>query len=251
MEEAMVRGTRWAVLLAWLVLACAGGDGIRLQAMPETREDYLRYVSFEAPGNENVLLRWRDDDFPLKVYLGEPPAQLFEDPAAVRAATREAVEVWTDAARPGIPRFEFVATAGEADIPINWAAQAASKEVLAHCYYHLNVFQRRFGVAQILMTGSDFTGRVETLKRVRLTLMHEMGHALGFGGHSPNPEDVMYGWGLREDGPKDIAAATELARQGEIPGTVATEPSERDRETLRLLYAKPPGARIGGARQAY
>ena len=244
--------TRRTALMAGvgLALACAGGEGVRLTAVPEERADYLRYVSFEAPGNVNVLLRWRDDEQPLKVFLAEPPRDLFGDAAAMGAALRAGVEAWTDAAGPGIPRFEFVPTAGEADIPINWAEEAASNQVLAHCFFELNLLQRRFGVAQILVTGSDRGGRLETAERVRLTVMHEMGHALGFGGHSPNPGDVMYGFG-GEAGQEDLETATERARRGEIPSSVATELSARDRETLRLLYAKPPGARIGGARQAY
>jgi predicted Zn-dependent protease len=64
-----------------------------------------------------------------------------------------------------------------------------------------------------------------------------MGHALGLGGHSPNPEDLMYGF-------IDTQAP---AAGSEEPG----ELTARDRETLRLLYRRPMGARVSGARRAY
>jgi predicted Zn-dependent protease len=55
-----------------------------------------------------------------------------------------------------------------------------------------------------------------------------MGHALGLAGHSPDPGDIMYGGGLSR--------------------STATDLSERDRETLRLLYSRPVGSRVVGAR---
>jgi predicted Zn-dependent protease len=54
-----------------------------------------------------------------------------------------------------------------------------------------------------------------------------MGHALGIGGHSPDPGDIMY------------ARASKTASNGL---------SERDRATLAELYARPIGARVAGGR---
>jgi predicted Zn-dependent protease len=57
-------------------------------------------------------------------------------------------------------------------------------------------------------------------------MLHEMGHALGIWGHSPDPGDTMY------------ARVTH-----ETP-----QLSDRDRNTLRKLYARPIGSRVAGAR---
>jgi predicted Zn-dependent protease len=56
-----------------------------------------------------------------------------------------------------------------------------------------------------------------------------MGHALGFAGHSPHAADVMY------------AHLNPETRSGL---------SERDRATLRALYAKPNGHRVTGPKRA-
>ena len=59
------------------------------------------------------------------------------------------------------------------------------------------------------------------------TVLHEMGHALGIGGHSPDPADIMY---------------------AQASATASAGLSERDRATLAELYARPIGSRIVGGR---
>jgi predicted Zn-dependent protease len=64
----------------------------------------------------------------------------------------------------------------------------------------------------------------DTIYRV---VLHEMGHALGLGGHSEEPEDIMF---------------------GSING-LARGLSERDRDTLKELYSRPIGSRITAAKR--
>jgi hypothetical protein len=181
---------------------------------------------------------------PLKVHVPEPPEGLFEDPKAVWAAANSGVLAWSDAARPGLPAFEFVASAPEADIPLAWADTSPSYSV-AHCFYNVRILQRRFGVAQIVVTGRFRDGTEADPEVIREVVIHEMGHALGLGGHSPNPEDAMYGF---LDGP-----STNLPEfiSDQIPRRVGRGLTARDRETIRLLYERPIGARMTGARRAY
>lgn len=87
-------------------------------------------------------------------------------------------------------------------------------------------FQPRFGVARILVTARWSGGRVADLHDVHRVLLHEMGHALGLGGHSPRPGDIMY--------PSISQAGRGL--------------SERDRATLAALYGLPIGRRVTGAK---
>jgi len=237
------RGVASGLSLVMAVSASLGCSG-RLLANPDDRADYLRFVSFEGPGHEHVLLHWPREKMPLKVYLPRPPNRLFDDPDAMWTAAREGVSRWTDAASPGLPGFVFVDSAPEADIPIAWA-QTSGYFSVAHCFYHVDVLDKRFGVAQIVVTGRYRDGTPAPLDFVREVVTHEMGHALGLAGHSPNREDAMYGFGAPDHAnlPKAIEA--------QIPKRVGEGLSQRDRETLRLLYERPVGARNTDAARAY
>jgi predicted Zn-dependent protease len=205
-----------------LYLACAA---------PQQRrsDDYLRYVGFDLPFNENVLLHWSRQQMPLHVHLPDPPEGFYTDPEAVRDVVREGVTDWSDVAGPGLPSFVFVETPGAADIQIAWALESPDPSwYIAHCVYSQTVESKQFGVDRILVTAR--WGRREfSLDMLYATLLHEMGHALGLGGHSPNPADVMYARGFPEARPAL---------------------SERDRATLRVLYAKPNGHRVTAPKRA-
>ena len=164
---------------------------------------------------------------PLNIHLQTPPEAAFEDPIALLDVVRDGITDWTDVAGPGIPRFEFVDNMGDADIPIVWEAEPSGGWYIAHCVYDIKQMQGRFGVSRILLTGKMRQGVPASLEDVYLTMLHEMGHALGLG-HSPASGDVMY--------------------VGGIWYLESPELSARDRETLRLLYARPVGSRVTGAR---
>ena len=76
--------------------------------------------------------------------------------------------------------------------------------------------------------GGTGDGSLADLHNLYAAMLHEMGHALGLGGHSPERADIMY--------PRVRRSAEEGL-------------SRRDRNTLRALYTRPVGARIHGARR--
>ena len=204
------------------------GCGTHLFAQPDTAQDYLAYVAFESPDHLGLLLHWPERKMPLKVYLPPPPEGWFADSDAVVEATRRAVTDWTDVAAPGVPSFEFVGKASDADIPIMWADVSPSWSV-AHCMFRVDFPTRRFAVENVLITAWYRDGSQVSAFDLHRTLRHEMGHALGIAGHSPNPDDIMYA----------------LA-----PGK-SMQLTDRDRETLRKLYAKPNGTVLAGTRRVY
>ncbi|MDJ0786263.1 MAG: matrixin family metalloprotease [Myxococcota bacterium] len=214
--------------LALLALLLVGCTSPILSGARDTAPDtYLKWVSFEMLGNENVVLRWPTRKMPLRVYLPPAPGGLFEDPAAIEAAVREGVLGWADVVEPGVPSFTFVDSLGAADIPIVWAEEPDGDWYVAHCAYDIGQRTRRFGVSRILVTGRWADGHVADGAQVQQVVLHEMGHALGLGGHSPDPEDIMY----PSVSPRETSGL-----------------SERDRATLQALYALPIGKRISGAR---
>ena len=125
-----------AALAAALLLGCASDA-------PPSGDDYLRYSAYETDMNEHMLLRWPDRRMPLKVYLPAPPAGLVDGSEAVLDVVREGFTDWTDAAAPGVPRFEFVESAGRADVPVVWAVESNGEWYIAYCAMDVGVSARR------------------------------------------------------------------------------------------------------------
>lgn len=209
---------RLAAALAVVLLGCAAGS-------PPPGDDYLRFTAWETPGGEHILLRWQARKMPLKVHLPAPPAGMVDDSEAVLEAVRDGFTDWTDVVEPGVPSFAFVDDPRVADIPVVWEAAPDGDWYIAHCAMDVDYQPVRFGVSRILIT-TEWQGATWSLQDLYETLLHEVGHALGLL-HSPNRADIMFA------GKADARAL-----------------SERDRATLRKLYALPIGHRVAGARSA-
>jgi hypothetical protein len=227
---------RWALhglLLVMLAasftmsISCASG-GADARKRPAQKDNYLRWVAFEFPFNENFLLHWPKRKMPLRIYLPTPPPGLFADPEAIHDAVRAGVMDWTGVAGPGLPRFAFVDAIEDADIPIVWFEEPDGDWYIAHCAYDVGWRTKRFGISRIIVTGRWGDGRIATRDEIHTTILHEMGHALGLGGHSPDPGDVMY---------------------PSISGSIGEGLSDRDRATLKALYARGSGARMNKAKR--
>lgn len=216
-------GSRLAPLLAAAtLLACAGG------AARAPRADYLRYVAVQVPINEHVVIRWQAREMPLRVHLPLPPDGLFPDPEVIQTSVRDGVTDWTDVAAPGLPSFTFVDDPRDADIHVVWSEQPSGDWFVAFCAPNVDVMQRKLmRPTHVLVTGRWQDGQLADLHDIHAVMLHEVGHALGLLGHSPDPADIMY--------PR-------------APRTAGATITARDRETLRKLYEKPVGTQVGGAR---
>jgi hypothetical protein len=152
------------------------GCGTHLFAQPDRAQDYLAYAAFESPDHLGLLLHWPERAMPLKVYLPSPPRGWFADSDAVVEATPRAVTDWTDVAGPGVPSFEFVGKASDADIPILWwdAPPNSSFASIAHCAWRIDFPTRRFGVENVLVTARERGGTQVSVEDLHRTLLHEM-----------------------------------------------------------------------------
>lgn len=193
---------------------------------PSRRPDYLRSVLFMGEGRSRaVVMRWHERQMPLKIHLPLPPPGQFEHPSEVMETVRRGVVEWSDVVKEGVPSFEFVGNTENADIPIVWA-ESSSGWWVAFASYYVTPGNNVFRVDRILIAARYPNGQLATENELYLTTIHEVGHALGLMGHSPDPSDVMY-----EKGRWDSIGLT-----------------SRDKETLRALYGRSIGSRVAGAR---
>jgi len=210
-------------VLALLVLACAGiGTSEEGDA---TSPDYFRYAAFDGPLGEAVVSRWEKRKMPLRVHLPPPPVGLYDDADEVYDYVRDGVLDWTDVVEPGVPSFEFVDDVAGADIPFQWDIESTLESQIAYCQSYVQPKTYRFSVESCLVTGR-WLGTVASLDQIHAMVLHEMGHALGILGHSPEPQDIMF-------------AIVDAEQDGL---------SDRDRATLKKLYERPIGSRVAGAR---
>jgi hypothetical protein len=249
----LVLPARARAALPLLPLLLANGCGVRRVAEPDERPDYLRYVAFDLGRRQFMLLHWEDHEMPLRVHLPAPPSGLLPDPAAIQESARQGILAWTDVASPGIPAFAFVDAAGDAQLPVVWAEEAIGRPI-AQCAYSPTTFSGRLRIDQILVTGRRRDGSLATPEEVRLTVMHETGHALGLSGHSPNPDDIMYPFaGVAGENPPSATQPDAAAASTPQPPHRSTAQglSARDRATLQKLYAKPNRTRVPNPKSVY
>ncbi len=182
------------------------------------------------PFNETILLHWPKSAMPLRVQLPAPPPELFTDPDAVLTTVEAAIRAWFNVAAPGIPSFVFVETARESDIRVAWAEEPGGGWYGAYCSDdQAKLRMRRFGVDYLLISGRKSKGGAEASPQLlHAVVLHEVGHALGLGGHSTSAADIMYG--------------------SITPGFDYTL-SASDRLTLSKLYSSPIGKRVVGAKR--
>ena len=178
-----------------------------LLAVPS--EDYFDRITVASDGRITHF-----QQMPISVYVErvQPPQSDYE------ATVSEAIRRWEEASQ-GLLRFERASDDQTADIRISWSQRPPR-------------FQPPSRVAEATLVRTDDeafhvdiqvnlrqwpTLKVWGVAAVRKAMVHELGHATGLWGHSPNRADVLY-----------------HASDSEYP-------TQRDINTLRRLYGTPIG----------
>jgi hypothetical protein len=260
------------VLAVGAAAGCSGGGSATPVEYEHNRWDYFRFEDRvgalptpnylpwamsreQAPGGEIlVACRWPDEAFPLRYFVAAPeiPEALAGEtgqrsPADYVAAVEQAFASWQKAIGPPV-RFERTENAVEAALTVQLLVKI--EEIPEVQGQVLGVVHGEADRCSVKGSGAtpdrveiQFAPREATLyiadpmglltpRQVRAVALHEIGHLLGVSGqHSPLAGDVMY----------------EVAGDRRIEAL-----SEHDKNTLRALYALPPGtvyARLADVRE--
>lgn len=178
------------------VAAVASNDDLAMY-----RDNYLDYV---LVGGE--IKKWAS--FPIKVYI-EPKKQ--------KTAAQKAFEQWQRKSK-NLVSFQFVNSAANAQITVDFKDKL---ETSSGDQSYIAGFSKPYGKGNNITHSEIHILAVDPSTKqeigdyfITFSTLHEIGHSLGFKGHSPNENDVM--------------AATST--------TAKTDLTQRDLNTLNVFY---------------
>ena len=170
-------------------------------------DDYFSRITAASNGR---LTRF--DHLPITIYI--PLSEKLN--TEYQHALFESLSLWEEASG-GKVKFKRVDSPSDADIRLKWRYELMRPNQSGQIG-EANLVRMDGGNfhVEIVISLRDFTTmKLLDCDTIKATVLHELGHALGLWGHSPNPGDVMF------------YSAT------------ATKPTECDVATLCKVYATP------------
>jgi len=164
---------------ALLVAGCpfTGGavDLGELLTLPDGGQSYLASML-----HEGQLVRWTKS--PIKVSLDTSRVP-WQWQSYTQWYVTDALNQWQEA---GEGAFEFEIVAGEADIDITYVESIPATTGVTGGNTQTTFGYNTFSRPQITLALENLTD-----VQIHASAVHEVGHALGLMGHSPNSDDVM------------------------------------------------------------
>jgi tetratricopeptide (TPR) repeat protein len=164
----------------------------------EIAEGTLAVESTAAPADNYLtelkgsLMTWPKERMPIKVYIA-PGNNLNGFRPSFDQILRRSFDEWT-AASAGLVSFQFVPSPKEANITCSWSDNPASFRNRAEAgETNLKADSKGLIEGTIVMSTVPLVQALPVTDNfLKQTCLHEIGHALGFGGHTNNPADIMF-----------------------------------------------------------
>ncbi len=172
-------------LLAGLKKELANGTIPRLNKQEVNKENYLG----ELVGH---LTRWPQAKLPIKVFIAPGTGTPGFLPQYTQVL-EESLAMWQHASKNKVS-FKRVDKAADADLVCSWTADAGTFTNRAEAG-ETTVFTNSLGIVKgtiKVLTVAQVAELPLTVNRLRQICLHEIGHALGFGGHTRDPQDMMF-----------------------------------------------------------
>lgn len=186
----------------------------KMSSSSSSGSDYF----LEATAGTGTPHIWSMRSMPIAVYIGSGRGlQNYQD--AYADEIKNAFRIWQEATH-NIISFTFVDSPGQANIEVKWTDNRSDMNNSVERGLTSTHFRNGFiyGAKIKIITLPINQMTVMSPMMMRTLGVHEIGHALGISGHSPNAKDIMFA----------LSSTTETAPQL----------SRRDLRTIGLLYPR-------------